>query len=347
MRKLACIAAVLAVLAHERASRAEGVDMPVVVWVAAAGAGEDAVFPIAAAWVEELRIAVVREEVATPLDDAGAQRALLSHGAIAVVWHGASGSLRILFSGETRSERVAVAAGGITEEGLYLRELIAARLAVGSDLGAALVTVPDEVVAMRGRYPDVPAVALEAAAQPVLAKRTAWAAKIGGGYFASAHFDAVLWWQQGIRFDLPALRFDDLVQAQLELELGLPSSVGAADGASLELRTVTASLGAGLFLLRGSVVEMELSLATGPHDTDAVAFLPTGESADSHLVSWHATASAGLVVHPAPRMDIRFRFDVRYVIRPPSIAIAGEGDFGAHPWQPGGGIDLAFALFSR
>ena len=346
MREIACLAVALALLAPARPARCAEAQLPIVVWIAAQGADEDAVFPIAAAWVEELRILVVREEAAAPVDDAFAERALETHGAVAVAWHDAAGALRILFSGEAASERVAVAGGGTEEEGLYLRELIAARLAVGKDLGAALVTVPDEVVAMRGRGPAGGAVALEAQAPPTAGRRR-WSVKIGAGYFGAAHFDDVLWWQQGIRFAMPAVRLNDFLQTGLELELGLPSTVGDEGRAWLEIRTVAASLGAELFLLRHSVVEIGVGLDAGVLYTGAVAFLPTGESASASHTTGHATAVAGIVLHPTPRIDIRFRFDIRYVLRPPSFGIAGEGDFGAHPWQPGGGVDLAFSLYPR
>jgi len=347
MRKLACIAVALAALARTVAAFCEEGDPPVVVWVASKGVEQDAVFPIAAAWLEELRILVVREEVSTPLGDLEAEKTLVARGAAAVVWHDASGELRVLFSGEESSERVSAAAGGTTEEGLYLRELIAARLAVGADLGAALVTVPEEIVEMRkSAVAEPPEPRIGARAQPS-EKRRPWKIKVGGGYFASAHLDDVLWWQQGIRFALPALRPSDLVQAQIELELGLPSSIGVEDRTSLEISTVCASAGAGFFPLRGAVVEIEAGLNAGPLRTEAVAFLQSGESAGATHTTFHVTFLAGLVIHPSPRLDVRFRFDVRYVFRPPSFGILGEGDFGSHPWQPGGGIDLAFALFPR
>lgn len=344
MRRIACIAAAAAALTPARPACAE--ELPMVVWVAQRGSEADAVFPIAAAWVEELRILVVREESLAPIDDAGAERALAAHRAVAVIWHDAAGALRVLFAGAESSERVAAAAGGTAEEGLYLRELLAARLAVGPDIGAALVTVPEEIVEARGP-PPAPGAGVEARARAGVRPGRGWEVKIGAGYFASAHLDAALWWQQGVRLAAPALRPADPLQLQLELELGFPASVGEEDRLWLELRSVCASAGVSLLPLRRSAVEIEAGLSAGPIHTRATAFLTNGESDRAEHTAGHATGMLALVLHPARRVDLRLRFDLRYVIRPPSFGIDDQGDFGAQPWQPGGGVDLAVALFPK
>jgi hypothetical protein len=345
MRTVAIIAAAVAVLAPRMSAGFAG-EAPVVVWVAAKGAEEDAVFPIAAAWVEDLRILVVREEVDFPMDVLEAERTLLAHRALAVIWHDASGALRVSLATGDRPERVAVPAGGTTEEGLYLRELITERLEAGVDLASALVTVPDEIVASRPRRPDDRPIA------PVpmdrrIAVGPALGVKIGIGYAATAHFDQVAWWQQCIRFAAPALRLAALAEASLALELGLPVEIGSADRVSLEFRTVAVTAGLSTFPLRRAIVEMEVGLGLGPLHTDVVAFLPEGRSEREAHTAGHVTALVAVVFHPTPYVDVRARLDARYVIRPAGFGIGGKGDFGAYPWQPSGGIDIAFALFRR
>jgi len=346
MRTVALIAAAAAILTPAPSAGSPPADAPVVVWVAARGGEKDAVFPIAAGWIEDLRILVVREEVEAPLDLLEAERTLLTHRALAVIWHDAVGTLRVLLATGDRLEQIAVPAGGTTEEGLYLRELIAERLAEGGDLAAALVTVPDEIVAARPASPDgspIPAIPME---RRVLAG-PASGFKIGIGYAATAHFDEVVWWQQALRVVAPALRLGALVQTSLELELGLPAEIGEDDGASLEFRTVSVTAGLSTFPLRSSVVELEAGIGLGPAYTEAVAFLPDGRSERQAHTAGHATAMIALVIHPAAHVDIRARLDARYVIRPAGYSINGRGDFGAYPWQPSGGIDIAFALFRR
>jgi hypothetical protein len=171
--------------------------------------------------------------------------------------------------------------------------------------------------------------------------------KIGIGYAATAHFDSVAWWQQGIRFVAPALRLAELAEASLALELGLPVEIGVVDRASLEFRTTTVTAGLSTFPLRRSFVEIEVGLGIGPLHTDVVAFLPDGRSESKAHTAGHVTALIAVVFHPAPHVDIRARLDARYVIRPAGFGVEGRGDFGAYPWQPSGGIDIAFALFGR
>jgi len=346
MRTVALIAAAAAILMPEPSAGSLPADAPVVVWVAAKGAEKDAVFPIAAGWIEDLRILVVREEVEAPLDLLEAERTLLAHRALAVIWHDAVGALRVLLATGDRMEQIAVPAGETTEEGLYLRELIAERLAEGGGLAAALVTVPDEIVAARPASPDaspIPAIPMEQRAPTGPASGV----KIGIGYAATAHFDEVVWWQQALRFVAPALRLGALVQTSLELELGLPVEIGDDDGASLEFRTVTVTAGLSTFPLRRSAVEVEVGLGVGPVHTVAVAFLEDGHSERREHNAGQVAAMVAVVFHPASNVDIRARLDARYVIRPAGYGINGRGDFGAYPWQPSGGIDIAFALFRR
>jgi hypothetical protein len=346
MRALALIAAAAASLTPAPPAVAQPSDAPVVVWVAAQGEEKDAVFAIAAGWIEDLRILVVREEAEAPLDLLEAERTLLAHRALAVIWHDATGALRVLLATGDRPEQIAAPAGGTAEEGLYLRELIAERLGSGPDPALALVTVPDDIVATRPASPDanpIPAVPMgqRAVAGPALG------VKIGIGYEGTAHFDDVVWWQQGLRFVAPALRLGELVQTSLELEIGMPVEIGADGGASLELRTVSVTAGLSTFPLRRSVVEIEVGLGVGPVHTDAVAFLPDGRSDRQSHTAGRLAAMVAVVFHPAANVDIRARLDASYVIHPAGYSIGGKGDFGAYPWQPSGGIDIAFALFRR
>jgi hypothetical protein len=346
MRRFALIAVAAAILTPAPSAGSPPAEAPVVVWVAAQGGEKDAVFAIAAGWIEDLRILVVREEVEAPLDLLEAERTLLAHRALAVIWHDAGGALRVLLATGDRPEQIAVPAGGSTEEGLYLRELIAERLLEGGGLAAALVTVPDDIVAARPASPDaspIPAIPMEQRAP----SRPVSGVKIGIGYAATAHFDDVVWWQQALRFVAPAVRLGPLVQTSLELELGLPAEIGEDDGASLELRTVSVSAGLSAFPLRRRVVELEAGIGLGPVHTEAVAFLPDERSERQAHTAGHVTAVIAVVFHPAVYVDIRARLDARYVIRPAGYSIGGQGDFGAAPWQPSGGIDIAFALFRR
>jgi len=346
MRTVAIIAAAVALAAPRPSSGSTPMDAPVVVWVAQAGAEEDAVFPIAAGWVEDLRILVVREEIEAPMDALEVERTLLAHRALAVIWHDAGGALRVSLATGDRPEQVAVPAGSTTEEGLYLRELIAARLAAGSGLATALVTVPDEIVASRPRPPDdrpIPTIPMERRAR----RGPALGVKLGMGYSLTAHFDQVAWWQHGLRFVAPAVRLVDLVEAALALELGLPAEIGVEDRATLEFQTIVVTAGLSAFPLRRRVVEIEVGLGAGPLHTAVVAFLPDGRSERKAHTAGHVTALVAVVLHPAPHVDFRARVDARYVIRPAGFGIGGRGDFGACPWQPSFGIDIAFAFFRR
>jgi hypothetical protein len=345
MRWVALIAAV-AILAPAPAAGAPPADAPVVVWVAARGVERDVVFPIAAAWIEDLRILVVREEVDAPLGLLDAERTLLAHRALAVAWHDAAGALRVLLATGDRPELVGAPAGGTTEEGLYLRELIADRIAAGFGLNWTLVTVPDEIVAARPAAPAVapiPAVPIGRRAP----ERAAAGVKLGAGWAAAAHFDDAVWWQQLLRFVAPALRAGPLLQVGFELEIGLPSEIGAEAGPTLELRTIAGTAWLSTFPLRRRFVEIEVGIGIGPLRSEGIAFLEDGTSESAGHTGGQIAAALAVVIHPVPHVDIRARLDARYAIRPAGYGINGRGEFGANPWQPSGGIDVAFALYRR
>jgi len=323
---------------------AEPAGLGTVVWIASPGENVRFLREAAPPLLEELGVAVIVEEAGQPPTLLHALETLAVHHALAVVWHG-EGSLQVLFAGEDAEERLKTRAGPPQEEALYVRDALAARLEPGGELTSEiLVTVPGEVV----EWPETPPpgeVRVDVALVGPRAKLPRSGGRLGAGYVLRGHFDTESWIQHGIVLHAPAWRFEQGLVVRLTVTIGLPSSFGDPDADRLELRSVGGLAGAGWIPFEQRWFELELGGGAGFEQTSAVAFLSNGEADSAEHVSGLVAVWLGLVWHPMPGLDVRLHLNGAYVFRTPSYSINGRGDFGAFPWQPGGGLDIAATLF--
>jgi hypothetical protein len=316
----------------------------VVVWITSPGENVHFLRKAAPPLIEELGVTVIVEEAGEPPTLTHALETLGVHHALAVVWHG-EGYLQLLFAGEGAEERLKTKAGPPQEEALYVRVALAERLEQGGELfSETLVTVPGELIEPPEPRPP-PEVHFEVTVFGPRSVRPRSGGRLGIGYFLRGHFDEVSWSQQGLTIHAPAWRFEQGLMLRLMVTVGLPASFGHAETNRLELRTVGGLIGAAWIPFEQRWFELELGGGAGFEQTSAVAFLINGEAESAGHVSGQLAVWFALVWHPVPGLDVRLHLNGVYAIRPPSFNINGKGDFGAFPWQPGVGVDVAVALF--
>jgi hypothetical protein len=344
--------ALICLIGGERPAAADPVDEAdagrgVVVWIVSPSEDVKKLRAAAAPQIEELRLALAIEQSGAPPTVYQALETLAVHRALAVVWHDADGGLQLLFTGEGAPERLTAAAGSPQEEALYVREVLRARLEEAGELVFdLLVTAPGEdletlspVLSTGPAAPSVDTVIRSSSPRPRSGGR------LGLGYGVRAHFDVVSWSQHTLTVHVPAWRFERFAIVRLMLSVGLPSTIGRTAGDWLEIRSVGGVLGAGWIPMARRWFELELGGGVGFEDTTANAFLSTGKAEGADHLSGQLVVWAALVWHPTPGMDIRLHLNGAYILRPPSYSINGKGDFGAYPWQPGAGVDIAAAMF--
>jgi hypothetical protein len=317
----------------------------VVVWVEAPGAGGTAGFDRARSQLREIGVTMVPEVARRVPTVVEAIETLLVHRAMAVIWHDQDGALQVLFEREERPERISATSGDPEEEGLYLVELLRARLGMDDGVSSLLVTAPEEALEPGpGEESGHGQVAVSA---EVAAPDSRSGLGFAAGYFARVHSDAARWWQHGIEFAIPSWRVNDLWEFRGTISAGLPSSVGEHGTEWLELRTFGVGLAIGLVPLRGSRMEVALSLGAGTLNTIAVAFLADGESDTQSHLSAEAVGRISFVWRAARRMSVIAFASCSYVMSPPSFSMNGRGDFGRFPWQPVVGLDISVGLFGK
>ena len=325
----------------------------VVVWIGAAT--EELVgYRFFSDAVVEAGFSLVLETVESTPTAAEALEIMLSHRAVAVVWHDASNALQVFFREVGRPEMITTESGDPKEEALYLKELLLTRTGQDSLLSSYLVTVPEEVVeAERPRRP--PASVRTPEGPPAVKKivlpppppkppisRKGW--KIGLGYALRAHSDTTLWWQSALRLHVPIMRASDLVELGVSVTAGFPTEIGEDGVQWLEIRSFDGVATVGVVPLRMDKLEVAGWFSLGVMSYSTVAFLSTGETESGSHLTGVSSVSMGAIWYPFDVLGIRLYFEGAYVFAPPSYSINGNGKFGEYPWIPGGGLDIIVSL---
>jgi len=321
----------------------QGTSLGKIVWVAPASDVET--IKKAMALVEESGFEIVVEIADSPPMKPEAVDILLSNRALAVVWHGQSGVLNLLFSNDNETDLVSAKSGSPDEEALFLRELLVARSdSEQNSVSDLLLTVPDEQIEVTLKPKPSPSLHLDKT--PSLPfSRSEW--RFGVGYNLRLHMDAVTWVQNAVELMLPVWQFHKEAIARLIITLGLPVIIGEKGKEWLEIETIEIFLGAGLIPLRFKKTIAEIGIGTGLIKSSATAFLSSGHSREMTKISGQVRLWFALLLHTSRWLNVRFYTDISVVLNAPSFSINDVGNFGAFPLQWGSGLDIEVGVLNN